>query len=87
MAFVVLFLGKVVDFYELLILVWVILSWIPLSREGLWADIAGAINRLVRPYIDIFRRFLPPFGGLDFSPVIAMLVLDVVRRGLVGILL
>ncbi len=81
------FLMRVLDFYELLIVVWVILSWIPLSGDGIISDVAGALDRIVRPYVDIFRRFMPVLGGLDFSPVIAMVILEVVKRGLVGILI
>lgn len=87
MLAVISFLMKVLDFYELLIVVWVILSWIPLSGDGLISDVAGALDRIVRPYVDIFRRFIPALGGLDFSPVIAMVILEVVKRGLVGILI
>ncbi|WP_298579938.1 YggT family protein [uncultured Olegusella sp.] len=87
MLAVISFLMKVLDFYELLIVVWVILSWIPLSGDGLISDVAGALDRIVRPYVGIFRRFMPALGGLDFSPVIAMVILEVVKRGLVGILI
>lgn len=80
------FIVRIFDFYALLIVVWCILSWIPLPREGVIADIVGAIDSLVSPYINLFRRFIPPFGGFDFSPVVAIIALQLVERLLLGIL-
>lgn len=81
------FVANLFLFYQILIFVWCILSWIPLPRDGVLADIVGAIDALVRPYINLFRRVLPPFGGLDFSPILAIVVLQLVQRLLFRILL
>ncbi|MBR3316526.1 MAG: YggT family protein [Atopobiaceae bacterium] len=78
---------RLMDFYQILIVVWCILSWLPVPREGILADLVGAIDALVSPYINLFRRFIPPFGGLDFTPILAMLVLQVAERAIIGILL
>lgn len=80
------FILRLFDFYALLIFVWCILSWFPLPREGVIADIVGAIDALVSPYINLFRRFIPPFGGLDFSPILAIVVLQLVERFLMRLL-
>lgn len=76
------FLSRLLDLYQILIIIWCILSWLPQPREGILADLIGAIDSLVSPYINIFRRFLPPLGGLDFSPVLAILVLQLIERAL-----
>ncbi len=81
-----MFILRLFDFYALLIFVWCILSWFPLPREGVIADIVGAIDALVSPYINLFRRFIPPFGGLDFSPILAIVVLQLVERFLMRLL-
>ncbi len=73
---------RLLDFYQILIIVWCILSWFPMPREGVIADLIGAVDALVSPYINLFRRFIPPFGGLDFSPVLAILVLGFIERAL-----
>ncbi len=80
------FVMRLFDFYALLIFAWCILSWFPLPREGILADIVGAIDSLVSPYINLFRRFIPPLGGLDFSPIVAIVVLQLIERILIGIL-
>lgn len=44
------------------------------------------IDRLVRPYVGLFQRFIPPLGGIDFSPIVALVVLNFIERLVVGIL-
>ncbi len=74
------------NLYEILIVVWCILSWIPRRPGSVLFDIAAAIDRIVSPYINIFRRFIPAFGGIDFSPVIAILALSVIEMVVLRVL-
>ena len=76
----VFFIARLLDFYQRLIVVWCIMSWFPMPREGIISDLAGAIDSLVSPYMNLFRRFIPPFGGLDFSPILAIIVLRLIER-------
>jgi YggT family protein len=62
------------------------MSWFPLPQNGIIADVVGAIDSLVSPFINLFRRFIPPFAGLDFSPILAIVVLRLIERFVVGIL-
>ena len=75
-------LYRLIDFYELLILAECILSWFPV--EGILGDIYEALRRVTDPYVDIFRRLVPTAGGgpvrVDFSPMIAIIVLDLIKR-------
>ena len=73
-------LYRLLDFYQILIIVEVALSWFRIGRDGVIADIQAVLRRLVEPYLGIFRRFVPPMGGLDFSPVVALLALQLVER-------
>lgn len=76
-------LFRLIDFYELLILVECILSWVP-TGTGAVADLRSALRQLVDPFVDIFRRLIPGVGGggisIDFSPMIAIIALDVIKR-------
>lgn len=45
------------------------------------------IREITDSYLNLFRRFIPPFGGLDFSPIVAILLLQVVQYVIVFILL
>ncbi len=73
-------LVRLVDLYTFIIFVYVILSWIPVKR-GLLADIDNVLAKLCEPYLGLFRRFIPPIGGmLDISPIVAILALQLVVR-------
>jgi uncharacterized protein YggT (Ycf19 family) len=80
-------LYRLIDFYELLILAECILSWFPVG--GIVGDIYQALQRIVDPFVDIFRRLIPSVGGsgmrLDFSPMIAIIALDLVKRLIIGL--
>ena len=83
---VISFVMRLFDFYQVLIVIWAILSWFPMPREGVLSDIVGAIDSIVSPYINLFRRIIPPFGGIDFSPIAAIVVLQLIRRFAIGML-
>ena len=80
-------LYRLIDFYELLILAECILSWFPMG--GIVSDIYQALETLVEPFVGIFRRLIPSVGGsgmrVDFSPMIAIIVLDLVKRLVIGL--
>lgn len=45
------------------------------------------LDNLVQPLLDPIRRLLPPAGPMDFSPIILMILLEVIGRVLAGILI
>lgn len=84
MSFAVIrILTQVVNFYELLVFVYVLMSWFPV--RGMLYDVQNVLATIVEPYLGVFRRFIPVFGGIDFSPMAAILVLEFVKVGLVGL--
>jgi YggT family protein len=51
---------------------------VPYAR---WSDaVLGFLREVCEPYLRLFRRILPSFGGLDFSPIIAIIVLQLAAR-------
>ena len=75
------------NFYSTLVLVYCILTWVPMREGGLLQDIAVVLDRIVGPYLNFFRRFVPPMGGIDFSPVIAIIALNLIERLIINVLL
>jgi len=69
-----------IRFYELLIIVYVLMSWFPV--RGMLYDVYSVLGSVVEPYLGIFRRVIPAFGGIDFSPWVAIIVLDFARVAL-----
>ena len=64
--------------YTLMILVSVLGSWFPNFQRTRFMQF---IAHYTDPYINIFRRFIPPIGGvLDLSPLIAFFVLKLVEK-------
>ena len=72
-----LILSAALQFYSLLIIVYVLMSWFPVS--GILEDVYRVLATLTEPYLALFRRFVPAMSGMDFSPFIAILVLWAVR--------
>ena len=76
--------------YLIMIIAYVILGWIqmfrPIPYNMTLRAVIGFIEESVQPYLNVFRRFIPPIGGagvgLDLSPLIAMILL-VLMQGLV----
>ena len=68
-------IGSVGWFYGVLIIVYVLMSWFPV--RGALYDVYRVLGSLVDPYLNIFRRFIPPIGQLDISPIVAFIVLQV----------
>ena len=74
------------DVYSMLIFVYVLMSWIPVKR-GIIADIDNVLGKICDPYLNLFRRFIPPIGGMvDVSPIVALLVLQFGVRLILSIL-
>jgi YggT family protein len=72
MVFVVQVLNGLFDLWSLLLLVWVVLSWIPqIPRHHPAVQFVG---RIIEPTVAPFRRVLPMSIGIDLSPMIAFFV-------------
>ena len=71
------------DTYSLVIFIYVMMSWIPMS-SGVIADIYSSLGKICDPFLDLFKRLIPPIGGMiDITPIIALLVLQFGVRFLV----
>ncbi len=81
--------------YIIMILAWVAISWVVLFRGSLPYNrplraVTGFINSSVEPYLNLFRRIIPPIGaggiGLDLGPIVGLVVLFVLRGIVVGLI-
>jgi uncharacterized protein YggT (Ycf19 family) len=75
--------------YIILIFARIILSYIPrIPYNRPLRAVVGFVHETTDPYLNLFRRIIPPVGGggfaLDLSPILAILVLFVVQAVLVG---
>ncbi|WP_341201758.1 YggT family protein [Planomicrobium okeanokoites] len=79
MAYIELFILTAVNIYFYLIIASVLMSWIPSIKESRFGQF---ITSLTDPYLDIFRKFIPPLGMIDISPIIAIYTLLLASRGI-----
>lgn len=78
----------VADVYSTVLIIYVLMSWIPMGATGVVSDIYRVLGRVCDPFLDLFRCFIPPIGGMvDISPIVALLVLQLGVRLIVGVLL
>ena len=71
-------------FYYLLIIIRIFLSWIP-SIDWTTQPFNGVRN-LTDPFLNIFRGIIPPIGMLDISPIVAIILLQILQGIIVGFL-
>jgi YggT family protein len=90
--------GDVADYVSAIFIVYVILifirivaSFVPRMPYRPWLRaVLDFAQETTDPYLNFFRRFLPPIGGggfaLDLSPTIAIIVLFIARALVVGLI-
>ena len=86
-------LGSVVSFlfqiYSFLILIRVLLSWVNTNpyQSRMEHPAIRILYQLTDPVLKPLQRLIPPVGGtVDISPIVALIVLEIVRRIVVGLL-
>jgi YggT family protein len=77
--------------YTLLIIAYILSSLffafggrVPYSRW--FSALLGFLRDVCEPYLSIFRRFIPPLGPLDLSPIIGIIVLNIVGGIIVNLI-
>ena len=85
------FLAALLIVYIIIIFAYIITSLIfsfggriPYSR---WSSaVLGFLRDVTEPYLGLFRRFIPPIGPVDVSPIVAILVLQIVGFFIIGLI-
>jgi YggT family protein len=80
------FVNVFVTVYTLIILAYIITSWLRLPYSPWLNRIRRFLYDVAEPYIRLFRRVLPPMGPLDLSPMVAVIALWLLDRLLITVL-
>ena len=72
--------------YFLLIFAYILMSWVRLPYSVWLNRVQRFLYDVVEPYLRIFRRFIPPLGPLDISPIVAIFVLWIVSGLVIRVL-
>jgi YggT family protein len=74
------FIYVLTSLYTLVILLYILSSWVRLPYS-IWLNrIQRFLYDVCEPYLRLFRRLLPSFGGLDLSPMVAVFVLWIAEQ-------
>jgi YggT family protein len=67
-----------ISIYLALLVIRVLLTWFPNIN---WSSQPfAALSQVTDPYLNVFRSIIPPMGGMDFSPMLALIVLSLLQR-------
>jgi YggT family protein len=69
-------IALVLTVFLVAVIIQVILSWV---SPGHYNPVIGLVNRIAEPVLKPIRKFIPPLGGLDLTPLFASLLLLVVK--------
>ncbi len=65
--------------YTFALIIYIFMSWFPGARESAFGEV---LTKICEPYLEVFRKFIPPLGMIDFSPIVAIIVLRFAQGGL-----
>ena len=68
-----------ITLFSFLLIAYILMSWVPSIREGKFGQLLG---KIVEPYLSFFRRFIPPLGMIDISPIVAIFALRFISNGI-----
>ena len=75
--------------YELVILVAVIFSWLRISQyDKTWGGLIRFVRAITDPLLEPIRRVLQPYqgkSGIDFSPIVLLIIVEIAQRIVVSI--
>jgi YggT family protein len=76
-GFILDILQNFLNIYLVLLLIRVLLTWF---QNASWAEqIMSFLSPITDPYLNLFRSIIPPLGGMDFSPILAFLALQLLQ--------
>jgi YggT family protein len=76
-----IFLGKLIGLYEIVLLIRIVLSWIP---HNPYNQAIRFLYKITDPVLNPVRKLIPPFKGIDFSPIIVFLALGILKQLISG---
>ncbi len=69
-------LATFLNIYFVLLIIRILLSWFP--NVNWLSPPFSTLSQLTDPYLNVFRSIIPPLGGIDFSPMLAIFLLQIV---------
>ncbi len=70
---------NLLQIYSWALIIYLFMSWVPNARES---AIGRFLATICEPYLEPFRKIIPPLGMIDFSPIVAIIVLNLAEKGI-----
>ena len=74
---------KLIDIYQVILLVYFLMSWLPGAYQSRLGEI---LYRICVPYVGFFRQFIPPIGFISLAGLVALLSLNLIQYGVIAIM-
>lgn len=71
------FISNIIQIYSIILVIYALLSWFPGAPES---ALGQMVHRLVEPFLSLFKKLPLQFGGLDFTVLVAILLLNFLER-------
>ncbi len=83
MVMLILIVDRIFFVYMIMLFARILSSWLPELQQYRFMQF---VVYYTDPYLNFFRRFIPPLGMIDFSPIIAFLCLGVIEGMVKGLI-
>lgn len=71
------FISNIIQIYSIILVIYALLSWFPGAQES---ALGQMVHRLVEPFLSLFKKLPLQFAGLDFTVLVAILLLNFLER-------
>ena len=68
---------QTIQIYNFLLIIRILLTWFPNLDSS--NPIISSLYSITDPYLNVFRGVIPPIGGLDLSPILAFISLNLIQ--------
>ena len=69
--------GQIITFYEIVLIVRIVLTWVP---HNAYHPAAVFLRKITEPVLEPVRRIIPSIGGIDISPIVVFIGLGFIKR-------
>jgi YggT family protein len=83
MLIVIQIINFIFQVYTLMLFVRILSSWVPQVNEY---RLMQFVSYYTDPYLNLFRRIIPPLGMFDLSPIVAFLCLSFIQNIVMNLL-
>lgn len=73
------FVQRLATLYQYAIIIYILMSWFPGARTS---SIGQFLANIVEPYLEPFRKIIPPLGMIDISVLVALVVFQFATSGI-----